>query len=545
MEMDRLAWQLVAAILASLAFSCDAQYAYATVEQGDLRGSVEQTVLGTTYHRYLAIPFAEPPLGELRFVRSRPPVAWEGVRDALEEAPLCLQPDKGSEDCLYLNVFVPEEAAAAANASGELLPVLAWIPGGAYEHGGASLASFGPDFFLDRGIIVVTMNYRLAALGFLSLEDELIPGNAGLKDQQMALQWVQRNIASFGGDPAKVSIGGESAGGCSSSHHFITPKSAGLFRAVMIQNGQSVSPWGIFQNARGMAFRLGALLGLQTNDSQELAAFLRQQDATLFIDRLDELLTEDEKARLSHLGFAPVVEPDVEGAIVTEHPIKVLKEGRFNKVPVITGVTSGEGLLFVTNEGLLADPAELQNFNDKFEVATAPHVHLPTAEERIDATRKIHDFYFGDGDITLDDAQGLVDLGTDQHFAEPTDSLVRYVSQLSDQPVYYYLFDYRGASGGNTTYGTPHAAETKFLFLNTASTVEWDPNTLEGALRQRMVDTWSNFIKFGDPNAGNDSVRWEPFSVSSPNFLHITEEYSLEQNKDKERMDFWHENIPM
>ncbi|XP_047004731.1 juvenile hormone esterase-like [Schistocerca americana] len=157
-------WLLAAIVAVFPALPCDAQYAYATVEQGDLRGSVEQTVLGTTYRRFLAIPFAEPPLGELRFVKSRPPVAWEGVRDALEEAPLCLQPDKGSEDCLYLNVFVPEEAAAAANASGELLPVLAWIPGGGYQHGGASLAGFGPDFFLDRGIVVVTMNYRLSAL---------------------------------------------------------------------------------------------------------------------------------------------------------------------------------------------------------------------------------------------------------------------------------------------------------------------------------------------------------------------------------------------
>ncbi|XP_049938850.1 cholinesterase 1-like [Schistocerca serialis cubense] len=489
--------------------------------------------------------YAVPTKTHRQLHKSRPPVAWEGVRDALEEAPLCLQPDKGSEDCLYLNVFVPEEAAAAANASGELLPVLAWIPGGAYQHGGASLAGFGPDFFLDRGIVVVTMNYRLSALGFLSLEDEVVPGNAGLKDQVMALEWVQKNIAAFGGDPSKVTIGGESAGGCSTSHHLLSSRSAGLFRGVISQNGQAVAPWGIAPRPREMALRLAALLGAPTQDSEQLVAFLRQQDAQLFINRDDELLTDEEKFKINHLPFSPVIEPEVEDAIVTEHPIKVLKEGRFNRVPVLTGGTSGEGVGFVVDGGYLNDTEKLQTFNDNFELAVAPLVHLQTEDERINATWKLHDFYFGQGDITFDDAQSFVNLVTDLSFSEPTDSLVRYVSQLSDQPVYYYEFDYRGEVLGNTTYGTPHAGEIGFLFLVEHIPVAWDPTTVEGALRQRLVDSWSNFVKHGNPNSGNDSVLWEPFTMSSPNFLHITTEYSLEQNKDKERMDFWHENIPM
>ncbi|XP_049938132.1 venom carboxylesterase-6-like [Schistocerca serialis cubense] len=540
--MDGFCLSFGAIFVLALAASCNAQYVYATVEQGELEGELQQTILGTTYRRFIAVPFAEPPIGELRFARSRPPASWEGVRRVQRDFPVCLQVGAGSEDCLYLNVFVPHEAAA--NAS-EPLPVLVWIPGGGYEGGGGTQADFGPDFFLEHGIIVVTINYRLAAFGFLSLEDEVIPGNAGLKDQQMALQWVQRNIAAFGGDPARVTIGGESAGGCSASHHFTSPQSAGLFRGVIIQNGQSVSPWGIFPNARDMAFRLGALLGLQTNDSQELAAFLRAQEASDLVDRGNEILTDDEKLKLARLAFAPVVEPDVEDAFVREHPITVLKEGRFNKVPVLTGVDSGEGVLFIIGDGYLTDPKVLRTFNENFEVATAPDIHLPTEEERINATRKLHDFYFGEGDITLDDAQSLVDLATDQHFAEPTDSLVRYVSQLSDQPVFYYLFDYRGAHIGNTTYGSPHAAELAFIFHRNDSAVEWEPGTVEGDLTQRMVNSWSSFIKYGDPNYANDSVVWEPFSVSSTNYLHITADYELRQNTDQGRMNFWHENIPM
>ncbi|XP_049837053.1 acetylcholinesterase-like [Schistocerca gregaria] len=540
--MDGFWLSLGAIFVLALAASCNAQYVYATVEQGELEGELQQTILGTTYRRFIAVPFAEPPVGELRFARSRPPASWEGVRRVQRDFPVCLQAGGGSEDCLYLNVFVPHEAAT--NAS-EPLPVLVWIPGGGYEAGGGTQADFGPDFFLEHGIIVVTINYRLAAFGFLSLEDEVIPGNAGLKDQQMALQWVQRNIAAFGGDPARVTIGGESAGGCSASHHFISPQSAGLFRGVIIQNGQSVSPWGIFPNARDMAFRLGALLGLQTNDSQELAAFLRAQEASDLVDRGNEILTDDEKVKLSHLAFAPVVEPEVEDAFVREHPITVLKEGRFNKVPVLTGVDSGEGVLFIFRDGYLTDPEVLRTFNEKFEVATAPDIHLPTEEERINATWLLHDFYFGEGDITLDDAQSLVDLATDQHFAEPTDSLVRYVSQLSDQPVFYYLFDYRGANASDAIYGTPHAAEIAFIFHRNDSAIEWEPGTVEGDLSQRMVNSWSSFIKYGDPNYANDSVVWEPFSVSSTNYLYITTDYELRQNKDQERMDFWHENIPM
>ncbi|XP_049765885.1 cholinesterase-like [Schistocerca cancellata] len=294
-----------------------------------------------------------------------------------------------------------------------------------------------------------------------------------------------------------------------------------------------------------MALRLAALLGAPTQDSEQLVAFLRQQDAQLFINRDDELLTEEEKFKINHLPFSPVIEPEVEDAIVTEHPIKVLKEGRFNRVPVLTGGTSGEGVGFVVDGGYLNDTEKLQTFNDNFELAVAPLVHLQTEEERINATWKLHDFYFGQGDITFDDAQSFVNLVTDLSFSEPTDSLVRYVSQLSDQPVYYYEFDYRGEVLGNTTYGTPHAGEIGFLFLVENIPVAWDPTTVEGALRQRVVDSWSNFVKYGNPNSDNDSVLWEPFTMSSPNFLHITTEYSLEQNKDKERMDFWHENIPM
>ncbi|XP_049861708.1 acetylcholinesterase-like, partial [Schistocerca gregaria] len=182
------------------------------------------SVYNTPYTAFLGIPYAEPPTGELRFQAPRPAAAWEGVLNATQYGSDCVQSTgTGYEDCLYLNVYVPGTPAEAA-----ALPVLFWIHGGEFGSGSGSDQQYGPHFIVSYGVILVTTNYRLGPLGFLSTGDEVVPGNAGLKDQQLALTWVQRNIANFGGDPDLVTPFGQSAGGMAVSFHLVSPLSAGV-----------------------------------------------------------------------------------------------------------------------------------------------------------------------------------------------------------------------------------------------------------------------------------------------------------------------------
>ncbi|XP_049779487.1 venom carboxylesterase-6-like [Schistocerca cancellata] len=187
-------------------------------------GTTATSVYNTSYTAFLGIPYAEPPTGELRFQAPGPAAAWEGVLNATQCGSDCVQSTgTGCEDCLYLNVYVPGTPAEAA-----ALPALFWIHGGGCGSGSGSDQQYGPDFIVSYGVILVTINYRHGPLGFLNTGDEVVPGNAGLKDQQLALTWVQRNVASFGGDPDLVTPFGQSAGGMAVSFHLVSPLSAGM-----------------------------------------------------------------------------------------------------------------------------------------------------------------------------------------------------------------------------------------------------------------------------------------------------------------------------
>ena len=209
-----------------------------------------------TVDRYLGIPFARPPVGELRFRPPQPPVSWPGVREATQFSPRCIQnpltswylfpelesPKILDEDCLYLNVYVPNGATEGAD-----LAVMVWIHGGSLKHGSAS-QYYGEALAISGGVIVVTINYRLGVMGFFTTGSEDAPGNVGMLDQVMALRWVQDNIRVFGGDPEVVTIFGESAGAWSVGSHMISPLSRGLFKRAITQSGALYS-WPVESNA--------------------------------------------------------------------------------------------------------------------------------------------------------------------------------------------------------------------------------------------------------------------------------------------------------
>ncbi|XP_049958879.1 pyrethroid hydrolase Ces2e-like isoform X7 [Schistocerca serialis cubense] len=337
----------VSLLLLGLTINLKAEDVLVTVQQGSLQGSTATSVYNTSYTAFLGVPYAEPPVGELRFQDPQPAGSWEGVRNATSYGSDCVQSSgDGSEDCLYLNVFVPGVPEEGAG-----LPVLFWVHGGGFVVGSGSDQEHGPDFLVSYGVILVTINYRLGPLGFLSTGDEVVPGNAGVKDQHLALTWVKQNIASFGGDPDLVTLQGQSAGGMAVSLHLVSPLSSGLFSRLIIQSGNFIGSSAPLEAARRNAFRLGAALGFETDDSQQLVDFLRSVNATDLLVDSSLILTDEEKLLYSYALWSPHIEAEHDGAFISEPPIQPLIDGRFLRVPIMTGVTSGENS--VTHSGEL------------------------------------------------------------------------------------------------------------------------------------------------------------------------------------------------
>ncbi|XP_049792029.1 acetylcholinesterase-like [Schistocerca nitens] len=507
---------------------------FVTVETGALRGVVATSLNGTLYNRFVGIPFATPPLGDLRFRAPQPAANWSGTRDALTYGSECPQEGAGSEDCLYVNVYVP-----LVNDSSPLA-VMVNIYGGAYTVG--SSTNRAPDYFMDKGVLLVTFNYRVGSIGFLSLQNDEIPGNAGLKDQVFALQWVQRNIAAFGGDPDKVTIFGESAGGSSTSHLFFSPAARGLFRGVIMESGVANGNWSVEQSPREKAYRLAAALGFQTqgaNDSA-VAAFLRAADHADLTRDNSQALSDFEKRGRKGIAFSPVIEPQSDTAVVTESPGDILRDGRYNQVAVMTGVTSADGSVIVESSGILTDEAFAADMRENFTLLVGSQLPLPTVEEQTEAAVKVENFYFGEEGFSVNNTQAVYDMYSDMDFIQPAEELARIVANTSDLPVYLYYFDYDGY--GATEYGMSHAAETQYMFLSFGP--DMDPNSNDGKVIELLTTLWTNFAKFGEPTTDGSPVTWEKFTAETANYLDMKLEFVTRQDLLKERMDFWKQILP-
>ncbi|KAA9160761.1 carboxylesterase family protein [Amycolatopsis acidicola] len=292
--------------------------------QGAVRGTAS-----TDYRAFQGIPFAQPPVGDLRWQPPQPPSSWYGVRDATQPPPACEQPGNGtmSEDCLYLNVYTPADANPASRK-----PVAVWIYGGAFRSG--SSAQYQPVQMVDQGdMLVVTLNYRVGAMGFLTTPqldtDNGTPsGDYGLLDQIQALHWVQDNIARFGGDPHRVMIAGQSAGGESVCMLLASPKAAGLFSSAVVESGLTCG-----QNTRTAAQATNAAFITTLGcDGPDVIACLRRKTP-------GEILAAQ--------GTSGVWYPVVGTTALPVQPPDAFASGQFNHVPVLIGNTAHEGAFFI------------------------------------------------------------------------------------------------------------------------------------------------------------------------------------------------------
>ncbi|XP_049850044.1 esterase FE4-like [Schistocerca gregaria] len=513
------------------------EYVTVSIQEGDLRGQIKRTYTNMTMYSFKGIPYAESPVGDLRF---QPPVrkaAWTGVRDALQFGPACTQSLFGEEDCLYLNVYSP----ILSSQTETLKAVVVYIHGGCFTGGSGAISE--PRYFVDNDVVFVSINYRLGLLGFLSTGDDVVPGNMGLKDQVEALRWIQRNIAAFGGDSERVTLFGQSAGGASIHYHGLSPLSKGLYNNGIAMSGSALNPWAFSKNATDRAIRFANYLGYTGQNSTDLVGFLKTVDARTLAKDSDKALSEEDSQSLLSCVWVPSVEPDHESAFLTEEPWRLMAEGRFNPVPYMSGVTDLERVAQIHAIGSLATEEDISNLNANFDEIVGCDLRLPTREEQLSGAHSLRLFYYNDSEITVQDNYTTALFASHLSFVEGVDAVVRSMGRYSSEPVYYYEYSYNDGPLSLFPEGAGHLADLVTMFFTTIL----DPTSDAAVLRDQMTAMWSNFAKYDDPTPELNSLlteKWETYNESSAFYLELAAPLKPRMRLFESYMNFWHSLLP-
>ncbi|KAJ0180164.1 hypothetical protein K1T71_004755 [Dendrolimus kikuchii] len=516
-----------------------------TVKQGKLRGEVKKLLDGTPYYSFKGIPYAQPPIGELRFRDPLPPKPWYGIRDALEHGSVCPQYNmtslelvEGSEDCLFLNVYTK---ILQKNAK---VPVMVYIHGGAFMSGSGDADMYGPEYLFLHDVILVTINYRLEALGFLCLETPEVPGNAGMKDQVLALKWVKQNITAFGGDPDNITLFGESAGSASVAYHMLSPMSRGLFNKAIAQSGTAFDDWAIGKDAVNRAFRSGKVLGKDTNNKDELLAFLRSLPAIDLVKLTFKTRTAEEKHRGLPMYFVPVVEKKFDSVepFMTEDPIDVALAKKYDNIPLLIGYNSHEGLLML--EGQLKK-AEFMNKNPSYLVPReiAEKVGMQKLQVFGDMVKS---FYVGNKLLSNETAAEIVNMQTDTNFGYNTHRFIHFYKDM-DTPLYMYRFDcetdlnvMKNVFGFQNMNGACHADDLFYLFYNELNKDYYNEQEKLREIVFKLTKLWTDFARTGNPTPDSSlGIIWKPYTTSNREYMILNEQLSMGECADKDRIDFW------
>ncbi|CAG5042625.1 unnamed protein product [Parnassius apollo] len=517
------------------------------VREGKLRGTVATLLDGSKYYSFKGVPYALAPLGELRFQAPLAPKPWKGIRNATEHGPVCTQYDlsisqivEGSEDCLFVNIYTKSLRCDAK------IPVMVFIHGGSYSFNSGNSQTFSPDLLLPHNVILVTMNYRLELLGYLSLDTPEVPGNAGMKDQVAALRWIKNNIAQFGGNPNSITIFGESSGASSVTSHLLSPMSKGLFNRAIAESGTCIQDWANDRNAKERAFRAGKLLGKETNDTNELLQFLRGLKPTLLTNLAQKTMTTEETYRGLPDYFVPVVEKKFKSvkAFIDEEPVNLLAKGKTNKVPLMIGYNSAEGLALIS---FLLPKLDFYNENPSYHIQReiAEKVSNEKLKEFGDRVKQI---YLNNKNLTKDDPQTIERIGSDIHFFYNTHRFAHLYS-ASGQPVYMYRFNYdtdlnilKKFSGFSGLKGASHGDELFYLFYNFLNKKPYNEQRKLREIALKVTTLWTNFAKTGDPTPDNSlETKWLHYTRCGKEYLKVEDNMSVGNYANGERMRFWNE----
>ena len=487
-------WKFVlGALFVSLFWCCDSRAQQVNTDSGPIEGETDGDV-----RIFLGIPYAAPPMGDLRWKAPAPVTKWTSVRKTTEFGNHCLQGklmdlvwrDPGpSEDCLTLNVWT-----GAKNADTRL-PVMVWVHGGSFKIGGSSEPRYDGTALARQGVVIVTLNYRIRIFGFFALPELITEsernaaGNYGLLDQVAALEWVHRNIATFGGDPGNVTIFGESAGSVCVSMLMAYPVTKGLIHKVIGEsgagfylNGLSDEPLAV-RAQEDLKFATGTLHAPTLKELRAIPA-----------EKLEEISfkAKDSKGNLRFF-------PNIDGYVLLEPAPALFAAGKQNDVPLLAGWNHDEGSL----QALLASlPLAMWTLN-----MTAKKEFGPRAGEFL----KLYP-----GKSNEEAHRSQEDLAGDQFVVWATWNWLEAQTKYGKQPAYRYRFDLAppATMKSPAAMGAFHSAELEYVFgtLNSEKSRAWRQE--DRALSEQMQKYWTNFAKTGDPN-GAGLPRWPTYQSSS------------------------------
>ncbi|XP_026577945.1 cholinesterase-like [Pseudonaja textilis] len=449
---------------------------------------------------YLGIPYAEPPLGKLRFQKPLPHQPWKQPLEATSFGNSCPQfisqdvPEAHiwspktplSEDCLSLNIWVPHPQPSAP------VPVLVWIHGGGYFMGTSSVAVFnGAPLAATENVIVVTINYRLGALGFLYFPPAA-PGNLGLLDQQLALKWVKENAAAFGGDPSRVTIFGQSAGGASVNFHLLAPKSQDLFAQAVIQSGTANAfwAWRSPEEAKRISLEFLHLLGCSEDNKISLGHCLQTKNVSELIRH--EIAMSLKGGFLLNFPFRPTTDGD----FLLGEPEKLMEEGQIQVKPVVMGETSDEAAPFVH----YVFSNVTHNLINQEQLLKGIQLLVPNATE--DVVQSIALRYSEGNHGPAKYRSALSYFYTDWIFACPFIEAAGNIRKTGS-PVYAYLFTHRPSwSVWPEWIGASHSSEVPYVFgtLESVMPVNQTYTEAEARLSRKMMHNWAEFARTGNPS---------------------------------------------
>ncbi|XP_053195605.1 bile salt-activated lipase-like [Scomber japonicus] len=547
--MEKL--KILFAVVLSLGTASAASLGVVHTEGGSVQGQNIPLGLFRSVDVFKGIPFAAKP-GTLE--KPKPHPGWDGILKATKFAKRCLQisilqtSTFGSEDCLYLNIWVPHGRHVSSN-----LPVMIWFYGGGFMVGGSMGANFLNNYLYsgqeiaDQGnVIVVSVGYRLGTLGFLSTGDSGLPGNYGLWDQHSAIAWVHRNIRSFGGDPNNITLFGESAGGASVSYQTLTPHNKGLFKRAISQSGVAFCPWALSRDPRKVALEVAEKVGCPTDDRM-VACLKSTNAATLAMAAPKIKQGSPDSPIVKNLLLSPVVDGD----FLPDQPINLFHNTA--DIDYLAGVNDMDGHLLSSND--------IPSFNDKNQEILIEDVKRLLATYTKENGQAGFEIAFAEyssnwGSTPSQDTikRTAVDIGTDSMFLAPTQtSLFLHAAYATSGRTYSYLLSEPSLMAGpgkpyHDWVGADHADDLQYVFGKPFTTPKAYGDRHRD-LSGYMIAYWTNFARTGNPNEGNMKVpvTWPEFTRTGQQFLNINakmNESSIEKEMRLRFVRLWTSTLP-
>nr|XP_049697828.1 juvenile hormone esterase isoform X5 [Helicoverpa armigera] len=524
-------WRTCVVLVCVTAVLADEEWRQVNTAQGPVRGQKHPS--GHLYAFY-NVPYATAPKGIHKFKAPLPPPVRTEPFDAVNKNVVCPQyidmdskmPGRHleqSEDCLIANIFVPD-------TNENNLPVLVYV------HGGAFILGFGDmmratQLMKSKDFIMVTFNYRLGIHGFLCLGTEDVPGNAGMKDQVALLRWVKDNIANFGGNPNKVTLAGYSAGSTSVDLLMLSKAAKGLFHRVIPESGANLAAFGMQRNPLEVAKSHAKTL--QFTNVEDISALEQfYKTASMELLTADSFLFRPDSTFL----FGPCVERDTEGAFLTESPLTILKNGDFEKLPMLYGFANMEGLFRIDMFNVWKD-----KMNSNFAEFLPADLKFETDGAREEVIELIKKFYFGGQPVSNDNILRYVDYFSDVPFVYPTLRSAKLQVEAGNDQVYLYEYSFVDENDNVVPHtnvrGADHVAQTVALMDGEDESLE--PQAYQN-MRKIIREIWHNFIITGTPVPADSSLpAWPPARADRSPHMRLLEKPVLQGVLLGERAQFW------